>query len=388
MWWARTYLLAARRKWSLLLSGHFDPYPKPPDGVELSPSISHFADCETAPLRLSWDRGNVPDPLEWQARVRAKLGQLLGIKSRASEPEARHWEDSISPNGLRRRKVYLRAAEHVDIPLSILSMDVEKTRRRPPLLYMAGSTSGVHVGWGEARIPADYLLLGVGADMAAQAAKRGFVVVCIEQSCFGERLERHLMPRSENRTVDAAHHALLLGRTLLGEQVMDVSSVIDWLAAGKSGFEIDLSRLHVFGHSSGGSIALYAAAMDTRIRTVICSGCVGFIRETIARRRHPSLTVTVPGILQWMESDDIVGLCAPRPFLAVSGKSDHIFPFQGVEAVIESARRIYSRMNAEGSILAVSGNAGHQYYPDVTWDALSRMVPAEPVTGKREGMQQ
>jgi len=110
-WWVRTYLLAAKRKCSLLLTGPFDPYSKPPEGVELSPSISHFAECETAALRLSWNRANLPDPLEWQSAVRTKLAQLLGIESRAFKPEARYHEDSILPNGLRRRKVYLKAHE-------------------------------------------------------------------------------------------------------------------------------------------------------------------------------------------------------------------------------------------------------------------------------------
>jgi len=261
----------------------------------------------------------------------------------------------------------------VDIPIHLVWRD-GGGNPKPVLLYLAGSTSGVHVAWGDALIPADYLLLGVRADMARQAAERGYLVICIEQACYGERLERHLKPRSEARCVDAANHALILGRTLLGEQVTDVSSVIDWLEAGQTGFNIDPESLHLFGHSAGGTVAVYSAAVDLRITAAICSGCIGFIRETIAKRRNPEGASVVPGILKWMEMDDIVALCAPRPFIAISGVLDHIYPFEGVKRVVAGARRVYRLFEAENAISAFQGNAGHQYYPDVTWAAVSKML--------------
>ena len=309
--------------------------------------------------------------MEWQDKARAKLIELLGYERRDNALAEKDAEDFSLSDGLKRRRVYLGVLDYLDIPINLIWRH-EDDGPKKVLLYMSGSTSGVHVGWGEALIPADYLLLGVGADMARQAANRGYLVVCIEQACFGERLERNLKPRSAGRCIDAANHALLLGRTLLGEQVMDVSSVIDWLEAGKSGFDIDLESLHLFGHSSGGTIAVYSAAVDPRIMATVASGCVGFIRETIGRRRNPEGSTIVPGILKWMEFDDIVSLCAPRPFIAVSGIHDHIFPFKGVEAVVESARQFYSLLGTEAAICAVQGTAGHQYYPEVTWGAFFR----------------
>ncbi len=372
-WWIRTYRLALKRRLSLWLTGEFDPYTPPPKDVHLSPSLAHFADYETMPLRLSWSRAGISNPRNWQDKVRAKLIELLGYDRSDSVPVARHVKDIPLPGGLRRRRVYLKVRDYLDIPIHLVWRDKD-AGPKPILLYMAGSTSGVHVGWGDALIPADYLLLGVGADMARQAAERGYLVVCIEQACFGERLERHLKPRSAARCIDAANHALILGRSLLGEQVTDVSSVIDWLEAGKSGFHVDLKRLHLFGHSSGGTVAVYSAAVDLRISAAICSGCIGFVRETNAKRRNPEGMSIVPGILQWMETDDVVALCAPRPFIAVSGIHDHIYPFGGVKAVVERARRIYRLLEANDALCAVKGKAGHQYYPAVTWAAVSQML--------------
>ena len=122
-----------------------------------------------------------------------------------------------------------------------------------------------------------------GVSIARQAASRGFVAVCIEQLCFGERRERALTPRSADPCVDAFHHALLAGRTLLGERMSDVSAVVDWLRNYEHGF--DIGDIYALGHSSGGTTALHATAVDERIAGVIASGCLGPILDTIAARR-------------------------------------------------------------------------------------------------------
>lgn len=371
-WWLRTYGHAVRRKASLFLHGAYDPYPAPPEGVCLSPFLGHVAACDRAPLALSWDRSSPASPAAWQAQVRARLRDLLGVTRWGPSPSVVHSEETGLSSGLRLRRIYLRVADRRDVPVFLLWREPVR-RPWPVLLYLAGSTSGVHVGWGEARIPADHLLLGVGADMAGQAAARGYLVACVEQACFGERLERALSPRSEDRCVDAACHALLLGRCLLGEQVADMVSVVDWLEQGGSGFDLDPERLHLFGHSSGGTVAVHTAAVDERIQGAVCSGCLGPLRDTLARRRNPGGAAVVPGILRWMDMGDVVGLCAPRTFIGISGERDHIYPFEGVRKVIREAGRVYEACGKGDRICAVAGPRGHQYYPKETWAAVDRM---------------
>jgi hypothetical protein len=42
-------------------------------------------------------------------------------------------------------------------------------------------------------------------------------------------------------------------------------------------------------------------------------GAVGYLRDTLMTRADPSGQNIIPGILQWLEMDDLVGLCAPHP---------------------------------------------------------------------------
>ncbi len=278
--------------------------------------------------------------------------------------------------GLRRRRVYLRLWNGADAPVDAVWR--EGGGRRPMMICLQGTNSGSHLSWGETRMPPDPVKVTGGGDYARQAAARGYIAICLEQSCFGERAERHIKPRSASPTIDTANHAFLLGRSLIGERVADVSSLMDWLvddgADRDLGLAADTQQIFIMGNSAGGSTALYAAALDTRIAGALASGCIGFVRDTIARRRDDSAQNVVPGLLNWLETDDIVGLVAPRPLLAISGVRDHIFPYAGVTAVMESARRVYQALGAEGNLAAVSAEGPHRFYPEVAWPAFERLV--------------
>ena len=238
---------------------------------------------------------------------------------------------------LVRRRIYLAAGAGVDIPVHLIEPagaagDGHATR--PVMICLQGTNTGAHLSWGEVRFPDDIDKKSRGYDLAIQAAKHGYLAVAIEQACFGERGERQIRPRSASPCIDATLHAMLLGRSLLGEHCSDVSAVIDWIVAERESLRADPQRIHIMGHSSGGTTAMHAAALDPRIAAVLACGCLGFIRDTFGRRRDDSGAAVIPGVLNWMESADVVGLIAPRPFVTVAGETDHIWPASGAAAVI------------------------------------------------------
>ncbi|MBM3586108.1 MAG: hypothetical protein FJX36_17435 [Alphaproteobacteria bacterium] len=373
------YVLAAKAR--LARAGGFrrDPYPAPP-GVELSPSLAHARALAVVrpALRHSDDAGPLCD---WQERARAKLAALTGFPVERAAPAATEPEDRAVSAGLTRRRVYLRLWHGGHAP-----MDVVRHRRASgplvPLICLQGTNSGSHLSWGEARLPPDPVKIAGGGDYACQAARLGFAAFCLEQSCFGERRERHIAPRSASATIDAANHALLLGRTLLGERAGDVASVVDWIASGEAARVMDMTlasdRVAVMGSSAGGAVALYASALDVRLAACLASACVGFIAETIACRRDDSGQNVVPGILQWFETDDVVALCAPRPILMVSGARDHLFPAAGMERVAGSARRAYAKAGAADALGVLSPEGPHGFYPAVAWPAFHALLDRGP----------
>ena len=369
------YVIALRRKMALALGGAFDPYPPPPQGARLSPSADHQAGFDAAPLALSWARTG-GEVRQWQAAARAKLADLTGWRRPEAAPRVIHHAPAPTRDGYRRARAYLRAWPGGDLPVDLVWRD-GIARPAPVMICLQGTNSGAHLSWGEARMPPDPVKVAGGLDIARQAAARGYVAACVEQSCFGERRERALEPRSADPCIDASNHGLLLGRTLIGDRAADVAAVIDWLETATD-LDLDLGRIHAMGNSSGGITALYAAALDERIAGVIAGGCVGPIRETIAARRDPSGQNVIPGMLNWLETEDVVALCAPRPVLAISGDRDHIFPAAGAAKVVYAARAVYEALGAGDCLRAVAADGPHRFYPDLAWPAFLELVGVTP----------
>lgn len=364
-------LMALRRRLTLAMGRDYDPCPPPAD-LALSPSAAHAAAYPAAALALAWSKHEGSEPLHWQAEARSKLATLTGATIPVAVPSVRRTNEGNLGDGFSRKGVYLDAGPGLDLPVNLVWRD-EGVWPRPAMICLQGTNSGAHLSWGESRMPADPLKIAHGGDYGRQAAARGYLAVCLEQSCFGERTERRLPGRPGGPCASAAHHALLLGRTLLGERASDVSAVVTWLVSDSANLGVDPAAVYVMGHSAGGSTALFAAALDTRIAGAMAAGCIGFLRETIAVRQDLEGQNVIPGMLAWLELDDVVALCAPRPFLTVAGRSDHIWPFAQAEAVVASARRVYSALGAAERIAALPGPGGHQFYPDIAWDAFAQL---------------
>jgi hypothetical protein len=369
----RVYREAALRKLRRARGLPADLYPTRPVGSYLSPSLGLIAATDAMPRRYALDPIDIGD---WQTRARTRLAELMGYVAVKTLPTIVNVKEPVtlpqSPD-IEKTTYYLRVRPQSDLPVTILKSTIAN-RPQPVFLYLAGSTSGVHLGWGEAKVPIDHQRLSIGADIALQAARRGYLAVCIEQTGYGEKEERDLPKRSSDRTIDIAIHAALLGQSLLGLKAMDVSATIDWLANPTFPHLIDPTRIFLYGHSSGGTAAQFAAALDTRIQGMLASGSVRRLSEVVATRGNGNGELLIPGFLQDFESDDVLALIAPRPFVGLSGIDDHIFPFDGVTRAVNGALPAYQSLDAANNIEAVSAPFGHRYYAQESWSAWRRII--------------
>lgn len=367
----RAALLGRLRR---LFDHHWHPYQPLPKDTSLSPSLGISEALAAAPRAMGFDTHASEDPTAWQIHARKKLTKLTGYIVDRDQPQiTTEVPAEVVGPGLLKRSFYLRVRPSTDLPVHLIFRK-GLSAPAPVFLHLAGSTSGVHLAWGATRVPIDHQRVAIGADMARQAAERGYLAVAIEQAGYGERTEFHLPKRSSNRTIDAANHLLLLGRTLMGDGASDISSAIDWLMSSHCPFQILPNRIFLFGHSAGGTLAQFAAALDTRIAGVLASGSVGPIRETIAARGAGGGDGIVPGLLNYFDTPDLIALVAPRPFVGLSGTKDHIFPYSGVEKVVLGAASFFGRMGAELGLRAVAVDGPHQYHPEASWDAWGKLI--------------
>lgn len=370
----KVYYEALKVKLKKLVNPNFDPYLPLNKTLFLSPSFYTFEMYKKPKLSLSFSKSNLTPKL-WQLKARKKLIELSGYESIRTTPTMiKNSSVKELENNVFKKKIYIRVSPKLDLPINILYKNSLK-KNMSVFIFLAGSTSGVHIGWGEAKVPIDYQRIHIGADIALQAAEKGYLVITYEQAGYGERIERHLNRKSKhNRTIDLANHLLLLGKTLMGNGASEISSVIDWLIAGNNFLNINKNKIFLYGHSSGGTLVQFAAALDTRITGVLSSGAVGSIRQTIGARGAGGGDGIIPGLLNWLDTEDIIALIAPRSFVGLSGDKDHIFPFSGVKKVILLAKVFYMKIRSEKKINYFKVKGKHQYYNKESWKAWYEFI--------------
>jgi len=201
-------------------------------------------------------------------------------------------------------------------------------------------------------------------DIAVQAVKEGYLVIAPTARGFGET--RTATDKQENKLCSCRiqlMHGLLYGRTPIGERVWDISRLLDWALEN---CEVDSTRIAITGNSSGGTISLFAGACDERITVVVPSCYFCTFAGSIGSVHHCDCNY-VPGLLTLGEMYDVAGLIAPRPFCAIAGEEDELFPIAEVRVAYEKLLHIYNVAGVPDNCQLYIGKGGHRYYKQGAW---------------------
>jgi len=241
----------------------------------------------------------------------------------------------------------------------------------PVVICLQGHTSGMHISLGQPKSEADAKSIAGGRDFGLQAVREGYAALVLEQRCFGERADAR--PKEIRGVGHTCHHAslaaLLLGRTMIGERVWDISRAIDALQEFP---EIDTTRIACMGNSGGGTITYFAACMDERINVAMPSCYVCTFRDSIGSIDHCADNY-IPGVLRYFEMGDLSSLIAPRPMVVVAGRHDNIFPIAAVEATFTLIQQIYTAAGAPDNCRLIIGEEGHRFYPEPAWPVFREL---------------
>jgi dienelactone hydrolase len=318
-----------------------------PNGLCLDPyeTLAHLAG--QASRALSWSRAGIADPGRWQDAARVKLAELSGYGRFGGPLQVLRREDCGAVAGLRHESLYIHVRHAHDIPVRIVRKAAADAPPRTAVVCLQGEGIGMRASWGETDGEKEAEAVRSGFDFASEAAARGHVAVCVELMGAGERSPRSAAQQGAPLR-SLAVHGMLLGHSLLGQHASDISAVVNWLTGRNAGIGADAGRIAVIGHNLGAAAGLLASALDTRIAAVAMVGPPLRFRDAIKRRAVTAET-TMPGLLRWMDLDDILLLCAPRPVLAAPGK-----PGGAACELLAGARPFYELLDA-GSALIETG---------------------------------
>jgi dienelactone hydrolase len=172
---------------------------------------------------------------------------------------------------------------------------------------------------------------------ALELAARGYVTLAADAIGFEDR--QHPVLQGQDYERFEANKRLTEGSCLQAKMLWDLMRALDYLAARR---EVDARRIGCLGHSLGGQETLFLCAVDRRVAVGVSSCGFSSYRALFDGAINHNFAAYVPGLLQYGDLDRVLGLVAPRPFLALAGKDDPIFPLAGAHATVRAARRVYA----------------------------------------------
>ena len=208
-------------------------------------------------------------------------------------------------------------------------------------------------------------------DVAELLARRGYVVLGIDNYFNGERKgmgpagSLETMSRGSDQEMSLFKLNLWLGRTLWGMMLRDEQMALDYLVSRP---EVDPRRIGAQGMSMGSTRAWWLGAIDDRIKAVVAVACFTRYEDLIAIRqlRAHGIYYFVNGLLKHFDTEGVMALLAPRPFLALTGDRDAGSPPEGMKKLEEILTRFYKLHGQPDRFQSVIyPETGHVYNDDM-----------------------
>lgn len=306
------------------------------------------------------------DYANWKGQLREKFIELLGIKNieKNACPLNVQIESEEQKDGYKQIRFVFESEKNAFVPCYLLIPDTGM-EKYPVAITLQGHSTGFHNSIGVVKYEQDEAYQPRG-QFAIQAVRQGFVALAIEQRGMGERRPTGKNLQSANMCEYEAHIALLLGRTILGERVWDVSKAIDVL----ENFPMcDTEKILITGNSGGGTMTYYASCYDERIKLAVPSCAFCTYKDSIMDLFHCSCNF-IPHAYEWFEMQDLSCLIAPRRLAIIAGEEDPIFPIHGVEEGYKTVEKIYKMEGVSENCRLIKTPKGHWWCEDIVWDTI------------------
>ena len=200
------------------------------------------------------------------------------------------------------------------------------------------------------------LKLGPMHHTGVALAREGYVVLCPDAACFGERNSRG---RLHGRDLEHYLFAMYVveGKCLAWKNILDMRRAVDLIASRP---EVDARRLGCYGHSMGSTHTWLIGPCEPRLKALAANCCM----PTYAAMERTDLIHCfpnyIPGWRRYGDIPDIVGMIAPRALHLNFGEADGGSPLEEVKAGVETIRQAFRAKSAEERFtFYIEAGSGH-----------------------------
>jgi dienelactone hydrolase len=311
--------------------GEGKPIPEPKHTVEQPEDLSCFSDqprpqiflllpqfaAREASRVLAKSFPHIPDHREeWEA-VAMHMRTLLRKEILGSTPEPVQREASEGTPTEAAEATSLVLLSEQGMPLPFL-MKKPKRENSPVcvLLHLEGKAEAIK------------------HPLAASLTEKGWTVLAPDLRGTGEtRPTQGGIAGAPDHHI--AEHGLWVGRPVLGQWVVDVSRLVDWVHAQKG---IDKDRVALVGVGQAGIIALCASGLlENRVGSTAVVDCLSSYVTDQPYATGTYMGLLVPGILKVGDVPHLAALSAPRRLLVAGGVSP-----QGKKLTTKELKGLYS----------------------------------------------
>jgi dienelactone hydrolase len=269
--------------------------------------------------------------------LRAHYQDCLGGPFPASTPLNAQIRETIQKEGYRIESLTYEAETGERIPALLLVPDnVTSSHPAPGIAVWHQHNGQYNLGKSEPAGLAGNPMHHTGVALA----REGYVVICPDALCFGERQDQTGILKGGDYERFEFLRQVVQGRSLAWKNILDMRRAIDLLCERT---EVLSDKLGCYGHSMGSTHTWLVGPLEPRLKCLVGNCCLPTYEAIEKEHLLHCFPNFVPGWRKYGDTPEIASLIAPRPLHLNLGEKDTGSPIESARRGLQRIAEVYQK---------------------------------------------